>query len=145
MSREKFSWPWIDAACEPAIAALAPSTLPARLAASTPRISEAMPIIVCFLLLAKLRAMWRCVMCDISCASTEPSSSREAVIAIRPRWMPKYPPGSAKALTLRSRTRKGSHAKRWSVSAPMLPMARELATSGCHSDCRYSSSTGSSR
>ena len=72
-----------------------------------------------------LRAMWRCETCDISCASTEASSSRVDVIAIRPRCTPTKPPGSAKALTLGSRTRNGSQAKRWSRSAVMLPSERD--------------------
>jgi hypothetical protein len=37
---------------------------------------------------ATLRAMWRCVTCDSSCASTDASSSRVAVMAIRPRCTP---------------------------------------------------------
>ena len=78
--------------------------------------------------------MWRCVTCDISCASTEASSSRVVVIAIRPRCTPTKPPGSANALTLGSRTRNGSQAKRWSMSAVMLPSEREAATSGCQTD-----------
>ncbi len=111
MSREKLSWLWIAAAWPPAITALAafaPSGPRLRLAASTPRIVVTMPRIEACRLGAMLRAMWRCVMCDSSCASTEASSSREAVIAINPRCTPMKPPGSANALTLRSRTRKGS-------------------------------------
>jgi hypothetical protein len=91
-----------------------------------------------------LRAMWRCVMCDISCASTEASSSRVVVIAISPRCTPTKPPGSANALTLGSRTRKGCQAKRWSMSDVMLPSEREAATSGCQTLSRYSSRSGSS-
>ena len=90
MSREKFSWPCAASAWLPTMAALAASALllPARLAASTPTTSAARLSSVWCLLLAMLRAIWRCVMCDSSCASTEASSSREAVMAIRPRCTP---------------------------------------------------------
>ena len=88
MSREKLSWPWIAAAWVPATTALIASGLLLRAAASMPRTSAARPTSERFESPAMLRAMWRCVTCDISCASTEASSSRVAVIAIRPRWTP---------------------------------------------------------
>ena len=91
-----------------------------------------------------LRAMWRCETCDISCASTEASSSRVAVIAIRPRWTPTKPPGSANALTLGSRTRNSSQAKRWSMSAVMLPSERDCGDERLPDRLRYSSRSGSS-
>ena len=77
MSREKLSWPWIDRRLAAGDHRVAPRRrCRARLAASTPRIIAARPISDCRLLLAMLRAMWRCVTCDSSCASTEASSSR---------------------------------------------------------------------
>ena len=88
MSREKLSWPWIMPAWLPAMAALAALALLERLAAMMPISSAARPMIDWRLLLAMPRAMWRCVMWLSSCASTEASSSREAVMAIRPRWTP---------------------------------------------------------
>ena len=143
-SREKLRPPWIDPACEPATTALIASGLLAREAASRPRTSAAMLTSERRVSPAMPRAMWRWVTCDISCASTEASSSRLVVMAIRPRCTPTKPPGSAKALTLGSRTRKGCQAKRWSMSDVMLPRARDAATSGCHTDSRYSRSSGSS-
>ena len=71
MSREKLSWPWTAAAWLPTMTACAASALWARLAASTPSTIAAMPTSDCRLELAMLRAMWRCVTCDISCASTD--------------------------------------------------------------------------
>jgi hypothetical protein len=59
-----------------------------RLAASAPRIIAAMPISPWRWLLTMLRAMCRCVTCDISCASTDASSSRFEVTAIMPRCTP---------------------------------------------------------
>ena len=135
MSREKLSWPCAIAACPPTMAACAASPLLARLAASMPSSMAARPTSDWRLALATLRAMWRCVTWDSSCASTEASSSRVPVIAISPRCTPTKPPGSANALTERSRTRKASQAKAVSRSAPMLPRARAAATSGAHSDC----------
>jgi hypothetical protein len=67
------------------------------------------------------------------------------VSPIKPRCTPTKPPGSAKALTEESRTRKVDQAKRWSRSIVMLPSERADATIGCQSDCTYSSSSGSSR
>ncbi len=88
MSREKLSWPWIEAAWPPVTTAATPSVLLARLAAITPMIIAARPISDWRLLLVMPRAMWRCVTCDSSCASTAASSSREPVSAIRPRCTP---------------------------------------------------------
>ena len=88
MSREKFNWPWIAAAWPPAIIALAASMWVLRVAASTPRIIAAAPISDWRFSIAIARAMWRCVTCDISCASTDASSSRVDVIAISPRCTP---------------------------------------------------------
>ena len=90
MSREKLSWPCTIAAWLPTITACvaSPLPLPARLAASTPSSIAAMPTSDCRLELAMLRAMWRCETCDSSCASTEASSSRVGVAAIRPRCTP---------------------------------------------------------
>ena len=143
-SREKLRAPWIVAAWVPATTAFIASGLLLREAASRPRISAAMPTSVRFESPVMPRAMWRCVTCDISCASTDASSSREVVMAISPRCTPTKPPGSANALTLGSRTRNGCHAKRWSMSEVMLPSERDAATSGCQTDSRYSSRSGSS-
>ncbi len=85
MSREKLSWPWIIAACPPMTAACAASELPPRLAASTPTIIAAMPTSDWRDEFTMLRAMWRWETCESSCASTEASSSRDAVMAMRPR------------------------------------------------------------
>ena len=111
------------------------SPLPLRLAASTPSSSAARPTNDCRLELAMLRAMWRCVTCDISWASTAASSSRLAVIAIRPRCTPTNPPGRANAFTERSRTRNVSQASAVSVSAVMSPRCRAATSSGAQSDC----------
>ena len=87
-SREKLSWPWIVAAWEPVTTAAIASGLWLLDAASMPRTSAASPTSERFESPEMLRAMWRCETCDISCASTEASSSRVVVIAIRPRWTP---------------------------------------------------------
>ncbi len=90
MSREKLSWPCAASAWLPTIAAFAVSAplLPALLATTRPASIAARLSSDWRLALPMLRAMWRCVMCDISCASTEASSSRVAVSAIRPRFTP---------------------------------------------------------
>ena len=145
MSREKFSCAWMAAPCPPMMAALARSTLLARLAAMMPSSSEATASSEACCCGAMLRAMWRCVTCESSCAMTLANWSRVVVMAIRPRCAPTKPPGSANAFTLRSRTRKASHAKAVSVSPSICPTWRAAPTSGFQIDCRYSSSTGSSR
>ena len=134
MSREKLSWPWTIAAWLPTRTACVASALWLRLAASTPSTIAAMPTSDCRLELAMPRAMWRCVTCDISCASTAASSSRLLVIAISPRLTPTKPPGRAKALTVRSRTRKGSQASAVSISSVMLPRWWAAASNGVHSE-----------
>ena len=111
-SREKLSCPWTVAACVPATTALIASGLWLREAASRPSTIAARPTSERFESPVMLRAMWRCVTCDISWPSTEASSSGVVVSAISPRWTPTKPPGSANALTLGSRTRNGSQAKR---------------------------------
>ena len=90
MSREKLSCPCAASAWLPTTVALTASALllPARLAASRPTTNAARLSKLWCLLLAMLRAMWRCVMCDSSCASTDASSSRVAVMAINPRCTP---------------------------------------------------------
>ena len=88
MSREKFSMPWIAAACPPVINALAASGRLLRPAAMAPTIIAAMPISDCRDSLTMPRAMCRWVTCDSSCASTEASSSRLPVTAINPRCTP---------------------------------------------------------
>ncbi len=96
MSREKASEAACAAAWLPTMAAFAMSGLP-RVAASRP---SSRPAVASRLLRASpamRRAMWRWVTWDSSCPSTEASSSREEVIAIRPRCTPTKPPGSAKA------------------------------------------------
>ena len=85
MSREKLSWAWTIAAWPPTIAACAASALEARLATSRPNSIAAMPSVLLRELAVMLRAMWRRVMCDNSCASTEASSSGVAVSAISPK------------------------------------------------------------
>ena len=145
MSREKLSWPWIVAAWVPVTTALIASGLLLREAASRPMISAARLTSERRELPVMLRAMCRCDTCDSSCPSTDASSSRVTVIAIRPRCTPTKPPGRANALTLGSRTRKVCQEKRWSMSAVMLPSRRPAATSGSQTDCRYSSNSGSSR
>ena len=88
MSREKLSWPCTAAAWPPRIAACAASGLLPLEAASTPRIKPASASRLWRWLVVTLRAMWRCVTCVSSCASTEASSSAEAVRLISPRCTP---------------------------------------------------------
>ena len=121
------------AAWPPVMAALAASTLLLRAAASTPSSSAATLTSDEVRVPAMLRAMCRCVTCASSCASTEAIWSRVLVMAIRPRCTPTYPPGSAKAFTLRSLIRKASKGKARSVSASISPRSRAAATRGAHS------------
>ena len=90
MSREKLSCPCAARAWLPTTATCAVSTLllPDLLATTRPASMAARLSSDWRLALPMLRAMWRWVMCDISCASTEASSSRVAVIAIMPRFTP---------------------------------------------------------
>ena len=50
--------------------------------------------------------MWRCVTCEISCASTPANCASLAAAVMRPWLTPMKPPGSAKALMAGSRTTK---------------------------------------
>ena len=86
MSREKLSWPCTAAAWPPRMAACAASGL--LRAASTPRISPANASRPWRWLVVTLRAMWRCVTCDSSCASTDASSSADEVRLIIARCTP---------------------------------------------------------
>ena len=88
MSREKLSWPCTAAAWLPMIAACAASELLAREAAISPTIMPASASRLWRLLDVTLRAMWRCVRCVSSCASTEASSSALPVSAISARCTP---------------------------------------------------------
>jgi hypothetical protein len=74
--------------------------------------------------LATLRAMWRCVTCDSSCASTDASFVARGGHRDQPQVHADKPPGSAKALTLLSRTRKASQANCTPVSTSTSPRAR---------------------
>ena len=88
MSREKLSWPCTAAACPPRMAACAASGLPPLEAAKTPRIKPANASMLWRWLVVTLRAMWRCVMCVSSCASTEASSSAVLVRLISAKCTP---------------------------------------------------------
>ncbi len=81
------------------------------------------------------RAMWRCVTCAISCASTPASSASFLVAVTRPALTPMKPPGSANALIAESRTAK--NVKRCAPSCAWL-------ASRMPSDWRYSLISGSS-
>ena len=81
------------------------------------------------------RAMWRCVTCAISCASTPASSASLRVAVTRPAFTPMKPPGSAKALMPESRTAK--NVKRCAPSWAWLDRRMPSA-------CRYSLISGSS-
>ncbi len=88
MSREKLSWPCAIMAWLPTTTAWAVSMLREWLAASKPRMVAAIVAMPWWLALVMLRAMWRCVTCVISWASTEASSSGVAVMPTSPRYTP---------------------------------------------------------
>ncbi len=89
-SRVKLSWFWIVSACVAAIAADAASPLDAPLPRAA-RIASARPasdISIESFCAFSARAMWCCVTCVISCASTLASSDSDCVSRISPVWTP---------------------------------------------------------
>src|SRR5688572_23340432 len=136
LARVKLIWLWAARPCAavtpPSTASLGtPVVAPIRIAASIAAI-EAMFARPAF---CSERAMWRCVTCAISCASTPASSASLRVAVTRPAFTPMNPPGRAKALIAESRTAK--NVKRCAPSCAWLDRRMPSA-------CRYSLISGSS-
>ena len=108
--------------------ATAPSRMAARVAAVETRLARDW--------FSRPRAMWRCVTCATSWASTAASSLSVAVSSSRPVCMPTNPPGSANALIDGSGTR-----KKLKLRLPSCARLESLRPR----DCRYSPISGSSR
>ena len=136
LARVKLIWLWAARPCAavtpPSTASLGrPVVAPIRIAASIAAI-DAMFARPAF---CSERAMWRCVTCAISCASTPASSASLRVAVTRPAFTPMNPPGRAKALMPESRTAK--NVKRCAPSCAWLDRRMPRA-------CRYSLISGSS-
>ena len=86
--------------------------------------------------LSRPRAMWRCVTCATSCASTPASSLSFAVSSSSPECTPMKPPGSANALI-------GRIADQEEIEVA-IAVVREARQACSPSDCRYSPNSGSS-
>ena len=89
-SRVKLSFCWMLSAWALAIAAETPSPLllPPACDASTANARPASESSQSFFWLSIMRAMWRCVTCDISCESTLASSDSLWASRINPVLMP---------------------------------------------------------
>ncbi len=85
---------------------------------------------------SNMRAAWRWVTCEISCARTPASSLSVLVSWMRPVCTPMKPPGTAKAFSTRLCTTKNSKG---------LACVSAWLASREPSPCRYTSSSGSSR
>ncbi len=125
--------PWAAAIAPIVTSEPPPAAAPMRIAASI----AAVVIRLVRDCASTLRAMCRCVTCEISCASTPASSLSFEVSSSSPAFTPMKPPGSANALMSRLPTRKKLNGR------SLLPSCARLE-SRSPSDCMYSLISGSS-